>query len=386
MTENAPTEKHAEHPHHHRKTTLSTLNACLLVALLVVLAYGAYAVFSVHQTVSNFKPAEPPRIAQLALTVVEAPLCAECLDADTFTGAVAQLPLTNVTTTVVQHNSIEGQKLIKDYALAKLPAAIVTGETENVTIPGFAEQDGAFVFTDVPPPYYDLKTAAVTGIVDVTFITDKSCKECLPIEEFGKQMEQVGVTVGTTASLDFTDKTAQDLIKRYSITKVPAMILTDDALLYEPVQQVWDNIGTQESDGMLVLRNISPPYRELSTRQVRGLVTLTSLVDATCAECYNVSMHQVVLEQSFGMKFKDIKKLDIASATGAQLVTKYGITQVPSFVMDKEAAAYSAVPIAWAEVGTQESDGAFVFRKVDLLQGVTFKDLTTGELRNATGE
>jgi len=386
MTENAPMDKHAEHPHHHKNAPLSTLNACLLVALLVVLAYSAYSVFSVYQTVSNFKPAEPPHIAQLALTVIEAPLCAECLDADTITRAISQLPLTNVTTTVVQHNSIEGQKLIKGYALAKLPAAIVTGETENVTIPGFTEQDGAFVFGNVPPPYYDLKTAAVAGRVDLTFITDKSCKECLPIAEFGNQMKQVGVAVGKTTSVDFTDKLGQELIKKYSITKVPAMVMTGDALLYAVVQQVWSGVGTQESDGMLVLRNISPPYREVNSRQIRGLVTLTSLVDSTCAQCYNVSMHQLVLEQSFGMKFKDIKKLDITSSAGAQLVTKYSITQVPTFILDKEAATYSAVPLAWAEVGTQESDGAFVFRKVDLLQGVTFKDLKTGELRNATGE
>jgi hypothetical protein len=260
----------------------------------------------------------------------------------------------------------------------------VTGEIENVTVAGFEKVDGAYVFTETPPPYYNVAQRKVVGRVKLTYVLDKSCPLCFDVTQFGDQLKQVEVSVTSEREVDMADKEGRELISRYKMIKVPAMIMSEDALEYEIVKQVWPQVGSQESDSMLVMRNVSPPYRDLNTHMVSGLVTMTSLVDGSCAECYNVSMHKLVLEQSFAMKFKDVRVVDVAGVQGKALVQKYNITYVPTFLLDKEAAAYASLPPAWESVGYRHDDGTFVFQNVNLLAGVAYKDVKTGQVMNAT--
>jgi hypothetical protein len=379
----APEHKHAPA---HKKVRFNpgALKIYLLVILLVVLGFSLYALFGIKSGLDNIPAPVPPHVNRLTLTVLEAPNCDTCARADNFAQALAQLPLVNVTTVTLARDSIDGQKLIKDHKITRLPAAVVTGETENVTIPGFEKQGAAYVFTGSPPPYYDLTKAGIVGLVEVTYITDKSCKECFDITRFGSQMKQAGITVSSERALDFADKEAQELIKNHAITAIPTLLLSPDALEYEIVAQAWPQVGTQEADGTLVLRNATPPYRDLGSRKVRGLATITYLVDPDCAECYNVSTHRLILESSFSIKFKTEKTVDVRTDAGKKTLSTYGVTKVPAYLLDEEAAAYSALVNAWEQVGTRHKDGTFVFSKIDLLGGITYKDLSTGKLVNVT--
>ncbi len=369
-----------------KKLTLNLPNITtyLMIGLLVILLFSVYSIVQVQKQLREVKSSQQPALAKLTVTIIAAPQCDDCFDAQLFSTAVRQTPLTNITENTVAFDSIEGQKLITEYGITRLPAAVVTGETENITITGFTKTADAYVFTETPPPYYDLKLGGIIGRVSVTLITDASCRDCFDIAQFGDQLKQVGVSVTSTENLDFKDKEAQDLIKQYGITKIPTMLLSHDALAYDPVKQAWPQVGTEESDGMLVMRNPTPPYRDLASRQVRGMVTLTYLVDNTCTACYNVSLHKQVLEQSFGMKFKQEKTVDISGPLGKQLIEKYAVTAIPTFLLDSEAAAYPLMAQAWSQVGTQHADGTFIFQKVDLLQGVAYKDLATNTIKNST--
>lgn len=367
------------------KLNVHTLHLYLLIGLAIVLLFSLYTIVKVREQFVEVKPPEPPKLAKLMLTLIVNPQCNDCFDPMQFAAAVRQIPLTNVSVETVTHDSIEGQKLIKQYALTRVPAAVVTGEIENVTVPGFTKTDDAYVFADSPPPYYDLSLGGVVGRVQITYLTDKACPLCFDVTQFGDQLEQIGVTITSERTVDATDRDGIELIKKYGITKVPTMLMNKDALAYDIIKQAWAQVGSEEADGMLVLRNASAPYRDLDTRQVRGLVTITYLVDKTCTACYNASMHKLVLEQSFGMKFKDEKTYDITSPIGKKLVEQYGITQVPTFLLDEEAGAYASFAPAWQQVGTHAADGTFVFTQVGLLQGITYKDLTTNTVVNATG-
>ena len=363
---------------------LTSINTYLLVILVVILAFGMYTLIGVQKQFKEIKPAVPPKLSALTVTVLMPPECADCFDSAAFAAAIKQLPLTNVTEKKVAYDSEEGKALIEQYKLTRAPSAVITGEIENVTIPGFNKTENAYSFTDTPPPYYDLSQKRVMGRVSVTFITDKSCDLCFNITQFGDQLKQVGVAMSSATNLNVADETAKQLIQKYSITRIPVMLLSNDALLYDVVKQAWKQVGSQESDGTLVLRTVSPPYKDLSTRQVHGLVTVTYLTDTSCADCYNVSLHKLVLEQSFGTQFKGEKYVDVSSTAGKSLVQKYNITLVPTVLLDKEADAYAALTQAWPQVGQQFPDGTFVFQKVNLLNGVTYKDLSTGKTVNAT--
>lgn len=365
---------------------LTSIVTYLLVILFVILAFSLYAVTQVQQQFKEAKPVTPPKLSQLTVTVLMPPDCDDCFDSSAFAAAIRQLPLVNVTENKVAYDSEEGKALIETHKLTRAPAAVITGEIENVSIPGFNKTETAYFFTDTPPPYYDLGQKRVIGRVAVTFITDKGCALCFNITAFGDQLKQVGVTMSSRTPLDAADETAKQLIKKYAITKLPAMLLSGDALQYEVVKQAWQKVGSQESDGTLVLRTVSPPYKDLSTRQVRGLVTATYLTDNSCTDCYNVTLHKLVLQQSFGTQFKGEKYVDISSPSGKTLAQKYNITLVPTILLDKEAEAYDALEQAWPQIGQHFPDGTFVFQKVNLLQGVTYKDLSTGKTMNATAE
>ncbi len=360
------------------------VNLYLMIGLLLILIFSAYTVLQVQKQFKEVKPPEPPKLAKLMITIITPPQCDDCFDSSLFVAAVKQVPLTNVTSQNVVFDSIEGQKLIAKHQFKRLPAAVVTGEIENVTIQGFTKADGAYIFTETPPPYYDISKAGVIGRVSVTFITDAGCPKCFDISQFADQLEQLGVSMSSKKTLDFADHDAKALIEKYKITTVPTMLLSQDALAYDMLKQAWPQVGSQESDGMLVLRNATPPYKDLTTKQVRGFVTITYLTDPSCTVCYNVSLHKLVLQQSFGMQFKDERTVEISSPAGQRLIEKYKITAVPTLLLDKEAEAYPSLIQTWAQVGSHEPDGTFVFKRVELLQGVTYKDLSTNTIKNAT--
>ncbi len=358
-----------------RKITVNirALNTCLLIALVVVvllLAYKAYLQ----------KPAPAPEAqkkAQLTVTTITPPKCDGCLPNTAFAEAVKQLPNVNVTEAYFEYNTTEGKKLIEEYSLTRLPAAIITGETEGLSLPGFQQKESAYYFNETPAPYYSTKDKKIIGRVSITYITDAGCPLCFDITQFGSQLKEAGVSVISEQNIDLATAEAKTMIDKYGIKKIPAMIISPEALEYGVVAEVWPSVGKQAENKMLVLTETPPPYKGLPDNKVHGLVTITYVTDKSCNECYNATIHKEVLVQGFGMQFKAEKTADISTKAGKDLVSKYGIKYVPTLILDKEANEYKQFSEAWAEVGTQEEDGTFVFRTVNNLVGITYKDITT---------
>ncbi len=350
-----------------------TLNTCLIIALIVVLLLLAYKVYLQKPE----PPQEPPKKAQLTVTAITPPTCEGCLPDNAFAEAVRQLPDVNVTEAYVAYNTTEGKKLIEEYSLARLPAAIITGDTEGLSLPGFQQKGNAYYFNETPAPYYSTKEKRVIGRVSIIYITDASCPLCFDITQFGSQLKGAGISVISEKNVDLSTADALAMIETYGIKKIPTMILSPEALEYRVVAEAWPEVGTQADNGMLVFRETPPPYKGIPDNKVHGLVTLTYITDKSCKECYNVSLYKAVLEQGFGMKFKAEKTADISTKAGKDLVSKYNIQYVPTLILDKEAGEYSQLAEAWQEVGTQEADGTFVFRTINGLVGITYKDLAT---------
>ncbi|MEM4240396.1 MAG: hypothetical protein QXM31_03770 [Candidatus Woesearchaeota archaeon] len=360
---------------------IKILNIYLIIGLVIVLLMLGYKAYFTKPAET---PAEPTKLSQLTVTVITPPKCDDCFEKEAFAAAISQLPKVNVTEEYLEYNSTEGKKLIEEYNLTRLPAAIITGDTEAVNIPNFPKKGSAYYFTETPPPYYDIKQKKVIGRVAVTYITHALCPQCFNIAVYGTQLKDAGIDVTSERTLDATSADAMAMISRYGITKLPTMLMSPDAMEYEIIRQAWPAVGSQHTDGMLILRNVTPPYYDLGDNKVHGLVTITYVADKTCAECYNVSLHRALLEQGFGVHFAGEKSIDVSSLAGKDILRKYNITLVPTVLLDKEAQAYAAVMAAWSEVGSVEPDGMLVFRRVDLLSSITYKDLATGNVSAST--
>ena len=91
-------------------------------------------------------------------------------------------------------------------------------------------------------------------------------------------------------------------------------------------------------------------------------------------------MHKDILEQNFGVTLVREDRVDIGSSFGKALLKKYDIKNVPTIILSSEGKHYEGLQSVWGQVGTVESDGSFIFRNLNLLAGITYKDLETKEV------
>ncbi len=372
-----------------KKQKLNNINTYLIVALVIVVAIGLYFTISVPVAKKEpAKPAAPPLEVQLTILGAD---CEDCFNITTAIDFLKQQANINVTSTT-EKTIEEAEELASKYNITKLPALLLTGNITNLTIPNFNKNEDALVFDQAPAPYYDVAEKRVKGKVTVLILEDESCTECFNISQIIDQLKGAGIQIASQKTIDAASSDGEELIEQYNIEKIPTLIFNKEAMEYTVVAQVWSQVGTEESDGKLVLRFVNPPYINTSTGKTEGLVTMTLITDTTCTECFDTSVYKELFTQSFSMHVVKEDVLDVASTKGRFLVKKYNITTVPTVVLSKDAGMYPSLAQAWEQVGTAEKDGSFTFRKVELLksyfeqQGEAFayKDLITGEVLNGT--
>ena len=344
-----------------KKKSVSMVNVVLLVVLVALVAVSAYFTFSV--------PKKAPVVEQKP-QMVEADFlgadCAECFNLSIAFDFLNKQPGMKLAA-VRNRTSSESEELAAKYNITRLPA---------------------LVFSTAPPPYFDVKEGKVKGIVSVIKL-EASCPTCFNTSILVDQLRASGVVLGQVQSVRAGTGEGNALVAKYKIEKIPTLIFNSDALEYEVISQVWPAVGSTESDGALVLRVVNPPYVNVSTGKEEGLVSMTYLVDASCNDCLNESTYQELFEKGFGMRFSEIKSVDVSSARGKLLVNKYAIELVPTVVLSNDAKLYPVVDQVWSQAGTQENDGSFVFRSVQLIENVvggpiTYKNLTSNSTVDTT--
>ncbi|HLF55050.1 MAG TPA: hypothetical protein VI612_04995 [Candidatus Nanoarchaeia archaeon] len=357
-----------------QKISFNNINTYLVIALIIVVAIGLYFTLSVPAPKITLAPA--PKAIQVTLLGAD---CEDCFNASVAIDFLNQQSNINITD-IKELKLAESKELAEKYGIKKLPAVIVTGEIENLTIPNFNSTEDALIFAESPPPYYDVAAKRVKGRVTLTILEDKTCDKCFDISLIAQQLSQVGVKVTSERRVDAKSTEGKELIEQYKIEKIPTLIFNKEAMEYDVISDVWSQVGSVESDGKLILRIVNPPYLNVSANKVEGLVDITYLVDETCTECYNASMFKNVLAQSFNMAFDKETTVDVSSTKGKQLVKKYQIELVPTTILSSDASAYPTVAQAWTQAGTIEKDGTFVFRNVNLLQNQAYKNITSGNV------
>ncbi len=212
--------------------------------------------------------------------------------------------------------------------------------------------------------------------VQLIRIVDSSCEECFSTDNVVDLFKQGGVKIGEDKTLEYTSSEADVLIKKYNIQKIPAIIVSKEILEYEAIKSVWDQLNATEKDGFFALHAVFPPYRDVSTNEIKGLVSLIMLNDSSCATCYDVNLHKLSLSR-FGVKISSETVYDIFSSQGKQLLNKYNITKVPTILLSPDANIYTSFIPVWETVGVIDADGWFVFRSTDVM-GI-YKDQLTGK-------
>ncbi|MBI4170968.1 MAG: hypothetical protein HY514_04685 [Candidatus Aenigmarchaeota archaeon] len=363
----------------------------IFVALAIVLSVANFSLIAtrsekVQEVVKLTEQQNQP--AKLELTKIAASSCRDCFDID---AVVENLKKSNVNVTsekTVDFSSSEAKQLIAQYNIEKLPTVIVLGEVNKSTVTQLWNQnwnvemkDGtqvSSVYSAVAPPYVDAASGDVKGLVALTHILDESCPTCADLTQVINFFKQNGVKFLSEKTINYDSPEAKELISKFGVQKVPALVISKDVLEYPAVAQAWPQLNATEKQGFYALHTTVPPYRDLATDKIEGLVKVTYLNDSTCANCYDVQVNGQILERNFGLVIANETTIDISSDSGKALLKQYSITKVPIMLASPDAKLYAVFAQVWPQVGDVASDGWFVMRKPEVL-GI-YKDLSTGQV------
>ncbi len=363
-----------------------------LIATVVGALVSTKTLTGINKNIAAAKEAARP--ANVKIVKITTPNCTDCFDVEI---AVADFKKLNVKVEEEKTLAIDSPQAsasIKQLAIKKVPTYLVTGEITKNNIGGFLKNNGeiresvagaiknnTFVFTRVTPVFIDTGTGQEMGRVVATLITDPYCSKCTDPKTVIENFKKAGVKIKETRELTWNSYDAQNIISQYKITKAPTFIFSPEFNLYDSGKSTWQNFGTVESDKTYVARNLPLPYRDLTKGQIVGFVDIVYLTDSSCTECYKVSDTQKpILAQGYGVALSSERTVDVLSGEGQDLISKYKITKVPTVLLSPEADQYPNLKNAWKSVGTVESDGWYLFREMQQLRGVIYKDLTTNQI------
>ncbi|MDP3728040.1 MAG: hypothetical protein Q8R18_01160 [bacterium] len=321
----------------------------------------------------KIKAEELARPGEIQLVAIIDPSCTDCFDILRIIESVKTANVELTSQQIIEYTDEQAQVLIEKYNIEKIPTIIVTGEInkEGSEISGLEEKSDALVFTNLDPVYFDLSSKEYKGRVQIQLITNSDCENCYDMSTFIDAIKDL-VSISSEKLIELDD--AKELIEKYSLTELPAIIISGDIELYPETASKLEAIGTFVGEDLVLSAKLNPPYWDLTEDKALGLVSLTYITDESCEDCYNVSIHKKVLE-NYGVFIAEETTIDISSDEGQALKKKYDLTKVPTIIASEDLKYYSGIEDVWEQVGTIEKDGNYVFRELDLVS----KEYTTLE-------
>lgn len=233
-------------------------------------------------------------MGKVIATIISDPLCSQCLDPELTIESFKKAGVKITDQKEVVWNSYEGQQVINQYKITKLPTFILSSDIDlyenvksNWSNIGTVETDKTYVARNLFLPYRDLEKGQILGLVDLIYLTDSSCTDCYKAADVQKPILKQGYGVGIRSerTVDVSSVEGQNSTNKYKITKVPTIILSPDADLYPNLKNVWKSVGTVESDGWYVFREMKQlnevVYKDLETNQIVGKVQQSATPSAT---------------------------------------------------------------------------------------------------------
>jgi len=199
------------------------------------------------------------------------------------------------------------------------------------------------------------KEAARAAEMQIVVIEDSKCSDCFKPGQTITSVRNANVNITKEEFLGLDSKEARDIISKYNIDKVPAILLFGE--VDKPRLS-----NFEKRDDAMVFTGIMPPYTDLKSNKVEGRVSSIILKDSSCTKCIDLEKSLDELKKS-GISIVSTDVIEKRSDKGKEMIKDYSIDIIPTLILSKDLAAYNS-PIVrnWKLVGTVEDDGSYVTR------------------------
>jgi hypothetical protein len=163
---------------------------------------------------------------------------------------------------IIDSSSIEGEKLINENDLTFLPSLLVTKDIAEYwwifdqMKKSFNEKDNYYVLNFKSLPYREISTGQIKGIVDITYISDKTCEDCFNVTKLKVAFQNLGVFINNEEYIDISTTKGKNLLSEYNITAVPTVIFSKEIQDYDTIKEVLEEVGSFEKEGVFVFRKL----------------------------------------------------------------------------------------------------------------------------------
>ncbi|HLD58448.1 MAG TPA: hypothetical protein VI977_02290 [archaeon] len=219
--------------------------------------------------------------------------------------------------------------------------------------------------------------------ISLVTIKDSSRSDYIQLDGLVQQVKALDVSVVSEKSLEFSSAEAQQLIEKYGIEKIPAVLISGETKKVSALTGNWSSLGSVESDDTLVLRNVPPIFLELSSGKTRGLVNAIYLNVPDKNGVFPAVLFKQILGNTFGMAPAEEKTVDSNSSEGKQLIADFNLNKIPAVILSGDLNAYANFEEIWKQAGSKETDGNYVFRNLEILQGLKYFDLNSSQIVEA---
>ncbi len=160
----------------------------------------------------------------------------------------------------ISSSSEEGKKMIKENSVSFFPALLVSKNIEEYwwlfdQIKGaFTENTEYYLFNTPLSPYKDTG-GNIRGIVDITYIENKSCVECFNVTDLKKSFQGIGMYIDKERFVDVSSPEGANLIVQYKIDAIPTVILSRGIEDYESIKKTLEQVGSFV-DGKFIFRKL----------------------------------------------------------------------------------------------------------------------------------
>jgi thiol-disulfide isomerase/thioredoxin len=294
--------------------------------------------------------------------------CEACQACHAIAQKIEQLKSENITITFQSNHTLGSEgfsELASMYNVNKLPAIVIEGNYDG-SLAGFEKRKGALVYEVPSAPYVNVSSGETRSSINITYINVSSCASCGGLEEYVHSLKTG--SLGSYTEVDYQD--ARELIDKYEIEHVPVV------LVIGCLKEIPLSIKITERVGIFPPL---PPYVDTSTGTLKGQVSLMYLIDSSCTNCYSTELLDEGLKDYLKIRFESEITLDVKSSEGQEMVRKYNVEKVPTFIITGETEYYMGIFSTqygglknW---GTLEADGAVVFRNMTILGDIEYVEL-----------